>query len=243
MAVKRRIYRLRFLNASNAHSYNLKLGKGRQMLQIASNSGLLGRRSRGRASRCTRRSGSKCSIDFRGFKPGSQISACRTRGRVSRDQRGHALRRRRRRRNRGSAHAARPDADHRAATQAESDPQLGPVARDRLGHAMADRQPRLRPGAHDVRPRLGTSELWHGATRPTACIPCTCTASSCGSSSAAAEPCTAASADGKTRSACLPGKTVMVQPYFGPYAGRYVFHCHALEHADKAMMLQLEVVK
>ena len=29
----------------------------------------------------------------------------------------------------------------------------------------------------------------------------------------------------------------------GPYAGRYVFHCHELEHGDKAMMLQLEVVK
>ena len=28
-----------------------------------------------------------------------------------------------------------------------------------------------------------------------------------------------------------------------PYAGKYVFHCHALEHADKAMMLQIEVVK
>ena len=40
----------------------------------------------------------------------------------------------------------------------------------------------------------------------------------------------------------LPGETVTVQPWFIPYAGRYVFHCHALEHGDKAMMLQLEVV-
>ncbi len=41
----------------------------------------------------------------------------------------------------------------------------------------------------------------------------------------------------------LPGETVTVQPWFAPYAGRYVFHCHSLEHGDKAMMLQLEVVK
>jgi spore coat protein A len=34
-----------------------------------------------------------------------------------------------------------------------------------------------------------------------------------------------------------------VQPWFVPYRGRYVFHCHNLEHGDKAMMLQLEVVK
>ena len=39
----------------------------------------------------------------------------------------------------------------------------------------------------------------------------------------------------------LPGETVTVQPWFTPYTGRYVFHCHALEHGDKAMMLQLEV--
>jgi FtsP/CotA-like multicopper oxidase with cupredoxin domain len=39
----------------------------------------------------------------------------------------------------------------------------------------------------------------------------------------------------------LPGETVSVLPWFAPYAGAYVFHCHALEHADKAMMLQLEV--
>jgi spore coat protein A len=40
----------------------------------------------------------------------------------------------------------------------------------------------------------------------------------------------------------LPNETVTVQAWFAPYAGRYVFHCHALEHADQAMMLQLEVV-
>ena len=39
----------------------------------------------------------------------------------------------------------------------------------------------------------------------------------------------------------LPKETVTVLAYFSPYSGRYVFHCHALEHADKAMMLQLEV--
>ena len=43
--------------------------------------------------------------------------------------------------------------------------------------------------------------------------------------------------------AVQPGERVEVQPWFGPYAGRYVFHCHNLEHGDKAMMLQLEVVE
>ena len=39
----------------------------------------------------------------------------------------------------------------------------------------------------------------------------------------------------------LPGEEATVQALFAPYSGRYVFHCHALEHADRAMMLQLEV--
>jgi FtsP/CotA-like multicopper oxidase with cupredoxin domain len=36
-------------------------------------------------------------------------------------------------------------------------------------------------------------------------------------------------------------ETVIVQPRFAPYPGRYVFHCHNLEHQEKAMMLQMEV--
>src|SRR3954469_14566255 len=43
VAVKQRLYRLRFLNASNARSYSLVLGQGREMIQIASDGGLLER--------------------------------------------------------------------------------------------------------------------------------------------------------------------------------------------------------
>ena len=38
------------------------------------------------------------------------------------------------------------------------------------------------------------------------------------------------------------GETVIVQPRFAPYPGRFVFHCHNLEHQEKAMMLQYEIV-
>jgi len=41
MKVERRIYRLRFLNASNARAYKLELGNGRKMIQIGSDGGLL----------------------------------------------------------------------------------------------------------------------------------------------------------------------------------------------------------
>ena len=52
MAVQRRKYRLRFLNASNARSYALRLGKGRPMLQIAGDGGLLTRPVARKRSRC-----------------------------------------------------------------------------------------------------------------------------------------------------------------------------------------------
>ena len=59
MRVQRRKYRLRFLNASNARSYALRLGNGRPMLQIAGDGGLLASAGRARAaSRCIRPSGS-----------------------------------------------------------------------------------------------------------------------------------------------------------------------------------------
>ena len=41
MKVERRLYRLRFLNASNARPYALELGNGRKMIQIASDGGML----------------------------------------------------------------------------------------------------------------------------------------------------------------------------------------------------------
>jgi FtsP/CotA-like multicopper oxidase with cupredoxin domain len=38
------------------------------------------------------------------------------------------------------------------------------------------------------------------------------------------------------------GDEVRVIARFGPYSGKYVFHCHNLEHEDMAMMANFEVV-
>jgi len=40
----------------------------------------------------------------------------------------------------------------------------------------------------------------------------------------------------------VAGDTVKVQATFGPYTGRYVYHCHFLEHSWIGMMAQLEIV-
>ncbi|HEX8310600.1 MAG TPA: multicopper oxidase domain-containing protein, partial [Chthoniobacteraceae bacterium] len=39
-----------------------------------------------------------------------------------------------------------------------------------------------------------------------------------------------------------PGSEVTILVKFSDYTGRYVFHCHNLEHEDFAMMAEFEVV-
>jgi FtsP/CotA-like multicopper oxidase with cupredoxin domain len=38
------------------------------------------------------------------------------------------------------------------------------------------------------------------------------------------------------------GESVAVQATFGDYLGKYVFHCHFIEHSVMGMMGQLEIV-
>src|SRR3954463_143767 len=73
LAVQRRIYRLRFLNASNARSYKLKLGNGRQMLQVASDGGLLESPVARTDFPLHPAERIEVLLDFRAFKPGSEI--------------------------------------------------------------------------------------------------------------------------------------------------------------------------
>ncbi|GHI04373.1 hypothetical protein AQI88_39785 [Streptomyces cellostaticus] len=40
----------------------------------------------------------------------------------------------------------------------------------------------------------------------------------------------------------FPGETVRIQATFADYRGRYLYHCHFLDHAAEGMMAQLEVV-
>ena len=39
-----------------------------------------------------------------------------------------------------------------------------------------------------------------------------------------------------------PNEVVRIQPAFTGYTGRYVWHCHILEHEDQEMMLPYRVV-
>jgi FtsP/CotA-like multicopper oxidase with cupredoxin domain len=99
------------------------------------------------------------------------------------------------------------------------------------------------PNRVDVSPRLGTTELWQWHNPSNRVHPMHLHGMLfrvVERSSGVIHP---GERSWKDTVGVLPGETVTVQPWFTPYTGRYVFHCHSLEHGDKAMMLQLEVVK
>jgi FtsP/CotA-like multicopper oxidase with cupredoxin domain len=242
MQVQRRIYRLRFLNASNARTYDLKLGNNRQMLQIASDGGLLERPVARTGFPLHPAERIEVLIDFRAFRPGSEIVLQNTSGEATTKQvmrfdvvsgGGSEEARMPRGRMRTLEKLPAPNATHRW--------DLELLSSSGVQWQIADRG--FDPNRIDVSPRLGTSELWQWYNPSNRVHPMHLHGMLfrvLERSSGVIHP---GERGWKDTVGVLPGETVTVQPWFVPYAGRYVFHCHSLEHGDKAMMLQLEVVK
>jgi FtsP/CotA-like multicopper oxidase with cupredoxin domain len=241
MRVERRIYRLRFLNASNARSYDLKLGQGRTMLQIASDGGLLESPVARTSFPLHPAERIEVLVDFRGFRAGSEIVLQNTIGEATTrsvmrfDVVGGG----------GSEEARLPTGRMRTLERLPE-----PNASRRWDLALSSTSSGVQwqiadrgfdPMRVDVRPKLGTTELWQWHNPSNRVHPMHLH----GMLFRVVERSTGVIHPGerswKDTVGVLPGETVTVQPWFTPYTGRYVFHCHALEHGDKAMMLQLEV--
>ena len=242
LAVQRRLYRLRFLNASNARTYDLRLGNGRQMLQIASDGGLLEQPVARSAFPLHPAERIEVLIDFRSFRPGSEIVLQNTSGEATTKQvmrfdvvdgGGSEEARMPRGRMRTLEKLPAPNATRRW--------DLSLVTSSGVQWQIANRG--FDPARIDVSPRLGTSELWQWHNPSNRVHPMHLHGMLfriVERSSGVIHPGERA---WKDTIGVLPNETVTVQPWFTPYTGRYVFHCHALEHGDKAMMLQLEVVR
>jgi spore coat protein A, manganese oxidase len=238
MRVKRRKYRLRFLNASNSRSYSLRLGRGRVMTQIAGDGGLLSRPVRRRQIPLHPAERVDVVIDFRDYGPGTEL--------VLHDDDGEA----------GTVAVMRFDVvrgggneDSRVPRRLRERESLPPSSASRtweLGLGLRAWQINGREFDHsriDVRPRLGSTERWTFVNRSNRVHPMHIHGflfRVLSRSSGRVHP--ADRLGWKDTVGVLPNETVSVLAWFAPYAGRYVFHCHALEHADQAMMLQLEVV-
>jgi FtsP/CotA-like multicopper oxidase with cupredoxin domain len=241
MRVERRIYRLRFLNASNARTYDLRLGRGREMTQVASDGGLLERPVRRANVPLHPAERVELLVDFRKFRPGSEIVLYNAAGEqtTSAVMRFDVVRG-------GSEEARMPKGQMRTL---EKLPQPNTTRRWDLNLAQkSGLQWQLNglafdPLRVDARPRLGSSELWQWTNPSKRVHPMHLHGMLFRILKRSSGPVHAGERGWKDTIGVLPGETVTVQPWFAPYPGRYVFHCHALEHGDRGMMLQLEVVR
>jgi FtsP/CotA-like multicopper oxidase with cupredoxin domain len=239
MAVQRRKYRLRFLNASNARSYTLRLGGGETMTQIAGDGGLLERpvgRDRFEFHPAER---IDLVLDFSRYAPGEQL--------VLHNEDGSG----------GAVAVMRFDIvdgggieDFRVPSRLRRLEPLPPVnARRRWDLALGTSMWQISgkgfdPNRIDARPRLGSTEEWTFVNHSNRVHPMHLHGFQFRVLERSSGPVEAADRLGwKDTVGVHPNETVKVLAWFAPYAGKYVFHCHSLEHADKAMMLQMEVVK
>ena len=238
MRVKRRKYRLRLLNGSNSRSYSLRLGRGRLMTQIAGDGGLLARPAARQRVPLHPAERIDLVIDFRDYAPGTEL--------VLQNEDGEG----------GTVAVMRFDVSRgggsedfrvpRRLRQPERLPASNADRRWDLGFGIGAWQINGKDFEHDridVRPRHGSTERWTFVNRSNRVHPMhihgflfRVLERSSGPVHPGERLCW------KDTIGVLPNETVTVLAWFAPYAGRYVFHCHALEHADRAMMLQLEVV-
>ena len=239
MRVEQRLYRLRFLNASNARAYKLRLGNGRPMLQIGSDGGLLPKPIARTEIPMEPAERVDVLVDFSDFGRGSKLVLQNVGGEASTTavMRFDVVR--------GGAEEARVPKRLQPAAK------LPPVNAERtfpltfhgLGSARWEISERVfGMDRVDVRPRRGTTELWTFVNNSTRMHPMHLHGYHFRVVSTNGRFPHPADRGWKDTVAVHPNQSVTVRPYFDYFGGRYVFHCHAAEHGDMSMMGQMEVV-
>ena len=239
VAVERRRYRLRFLNASNARQYELSLSDGSSMTQIASDGGLLPRGlprtsiTMGPAERVD------VVVDFARARPGAQIVL---RNLIGGGARGVVMR--------FDVARRRASEDFRVPRRLRPPERIPAPRITRTISLEQVTQPivewRLNGKPFDVaridyRPRLGSTETWRFRNTTTMTYPMHVHGFSFRVIARGSRRAPEHERGWKDIVRVGAGETVTVQPYFSDYPGRYVFHCHVLEHGDQSMMGQMEV--
>jgi spore coat protein A, manganese oxidase len=238
-AVKRALYRLRFLNASNARAYRLELSNGAPMVQIAGDGSLLEAPVSRASVPLAPAERIDVLVDFRRVAAGAQVQLTNGLGSGSTatvmrfDVTG------------GKADSGRVPTKMRPREEIPAPSQTRRW--DLMFSTSGTPQWQLSGLAFemdriDARPALGTTERWLFVNRSHRLHPMHLHGVHfrvLDRSSGTVHPGERAWKD--TVMVDI-GETVIVQPRFAPYPGRYVFHCHNLEHQERAMMLQMEIV-
>jgi FtsP/CotA-like multicopper oxidase with cupredoxin domain len=238
MSVDRRTYRLRLLNASNARRYRLVLDPppsgGAGLVQIGSDGGLLAAPITHDAIELAPAERFDIVIDFARFRPGTRVHLRNTLGSGST---GHVMRFD----VSGSAGRTRDDAAIPAslATVATLDRHSAVMTRDFLFQNHGPRSwtinSRLYDPAHPLAyPRLGQTEVWRFVTDLHHPIHVHLNHFQVLARNGTAPG--PYDLGWKDTLDLYPAQSAEIIVRFSEYAGRFLLHCHNLEHEDMAMM-------
>ncbi|GAA2637575.1 multicopper oxidase family protein [Dactylosporangium fulvum] len=241
LPVAARRYRFRIANVSSGHAYVLKLRDGSEMIQIGTDGGLLPEPVRTGAVSVWSAERADVVIDFSRYPVGSRVYLDNTAlfGGETRDVLRFDV-----------VREARDDS--RVPERLVPLEDLGPAATTRtfaLSFDLATGRYLINgavfdPDRVDARPRLGVPEIWEITNSDTR-IPIPHTFHThleqfrILDRNGVAPP--AAERGRKDTLTVHPGETVRIKVRFSTYTGRYVFHCHMLEHSAHAMMGQLQI--
>jgi spore coat protein A len=242
MTVKRRKYRFRLLNGSNARPYELRLGENRPMIQIAGDAGLLAAPVKVKKVRLQPAERAEVVIDFRDYKKGKKLVLHNAIGENS------------------TVAVMRFDVeDGGGAEEATVPKKLAP-------QGSSGPKPRLERWWNlnlagmptpswkinglgfdtdrvDARPILGTTEDWVWVNKSARLHPMHMHGVHFHVISQGGKGPAEADRGWKDTVNVRPQETVKVRPYFHAHTGRFVFHCHAAEHGDDDMFTQMEIVE
>ena len=231
-------YRFRILNASNARRYELALepAAGASFLQIGSDGGLLSAPETHRSIRIASAVRFDVVVDFSRYRVGSQVMLI---NRAASGPQGQIMRFDVVREERDESSIPQrlssvrfPDESSAVATRAFNFSYRG------MQGWTINKKP-FDPARMDAQPRLDTAEIWQLQTDFNHPLHLHLVHFKVMSHSGRPGP---YDAGWKDTIDLGPGQTANILVPFTGFRGRYVFHCHNLEHEDMAMMGNFEVI-
>src|SRR5919112_529052 len=245
MEVSNTRYRFRILNASNARRYELALRPGKTpFVQVGSDGGLLGAPIRHRTITIAQAERFDVVVDFSKYDVGDEVTLENLMGQ---ERTADVMRFRITREERDESAVPRRLSD---TTEFDGLTETGATRTREFRFTRVGDEGRTMwgingepfdPGRMDARPELGATEVWHFGAAPASHPVHLHLVHFKVLSRNGGKP-RPADAGWKDTLDLTSGEDARVLVRFDGYRGRYVFHCHNLEHEDMMMMANFEVV-
>jgi spore coat protein A, manganese oxidase len=247
MEVSNTRYRFRILNASNARRYRLALdpgpSEGLPFVQVGSDGGLLGAPIPHRSIPIAPAERFDVLIDFSKYPLGTKLTLKNRlgAGTTSRVMRFHVVRKEKEQSVVPERLSEMGEFEALGESNAPPTHKFYFTRAFHNGHKVwAINGKVFDPSRIDVRPKLGSTEIWEFTTDVHHSVHLHLVHFKVLSRNGRRPPPT--DAGWKDTVDLRPGEVARVICRFGGYRGRYVFHCHNLEHEDMMMMANFEVL-